>query len=279
MLLVLLLLACIYYYVHDGVFYLPLRCPDAGGGRCGDDVDASSRSASASGPRCCRCGTRTCSPRSDISRSCGRVRAPVFYPLSSVPPKSSALFFVNPMTPMVEMSKWGLLGSRQDSRRRAGARFDRPAGRLWRRRLLLRRVGVVVSGQALTGSPRVESRRDPSTSPRGRRERSRGVIPFNRPYLTGREFTYIQDAAAAGQLAGNGHFTKRCQSWLETADRRAPRAADAFVHRRARDGGAAARPAAGRRGDHAVVHLRLDRQRVRAARRARRCSSTSGRTR
>jgi dTDP-4-amino-4,6-dideoxygalactose transaminase len=41
------------------------------------------------------------------------------------------------------------------------------------------------------------------------------VIPFNRPYLTGRELAYIQQAAAAAQLAGNGRFTRRCQSWLE----------------------------------------------------------------
>jgi dTDP-4-amino-4,6-dideoxygalactose transaminase len=41
------------------------------------------------------------------------------------------------------------------------------------------------------------------------------VIPFNRPYLTGRESAYIQEAAAAGQLAGNGRFTRRCQAWLE----------------------------------------------------------------
>jgi dTDP-4-amino-4,6-dideoxygalactose transaminase len=41
------------------------------------------------------------------------------------------------------------------------------------------------------------------------------VIPFNRPFLTGHELTYIQQAAAAGQLAGNGRFTARCQTWLE----------------------------------------------------------------
>jgi len=41
------------------------------------------------------------------------------------------------------------------------------------------------------------------------------VIPFNRPYLTGKEFTHIQDAVSAGQLAGNGRFTKLCQGWLE----------------------------------------------------------------
>lgn len=42
-----------------------------------------------------------------------------------------------------------------------------------------------------------------------------GMIPFNRPHLTGREFTYIQQAVEAGQLAGNGQFTRRCQGWLE----------------------------------------------------------------
>jgi dTDP-4-amino-4,6-dideoxygalactose transaminase len=41
------------------------------------------------------------------------------------------------------------------------------------------------------------------------------VIPFNRPYLTGHEFTHIKEAVAAGQLAGNGRFTKQCQEWLE----------------------------------------------------------------
>ena len=41
------------------------------------------------------------------------------------------------------------------------------------------------------------------------------MIPFNRPYLTGREFTHIQAAVAAGQLAGNGRFTRLCQAWLE----------------------------------------------------------------
>ena len=43
----------------------------------------------------------------------------------------------------------------------------------------------------------------------------RGMIPFNRPYLTGREFDYIREAVTAGQLAGNGQFTRRCQAWLQ----------------------------------------------------------------
>lgn len=42
------------------------------------------------------------------------------------------------------------------------------------------------------------------------------MVPFNRPHLTGREFDYIQQAVAAGQLAGNGQFTRQCQASLET---------------------------------------------------------------
>lgn len=41
------------------------------------------------------------------------------------------------------------------------------------------------------------------------------MIPFNKPYLTGRELIYIAEAAAKGQLAGDGEFTRRCQIWLE----------------------------------------------------------------
>ena len=40
-------------------------------------------------------------------------------------------------------------------------------------------------------------------------------IPFNRPYMTGKETDYILQAHQNGQLAGNGPFTQRCQSWLE----------------------------------------------------------------
>src|SRR5436190_21679292 len=48
------------------------------------------------------------------------------------------------------------------------------------------------------------------------------MVPFNRPHLTGREFDYIQQAVNAGQLAGNGQFTRRCQQYLERR-LRAPR--------------------------------------------------------
>lgn len=39
--------------------------------------------------------------------------------------------------------------------------------------------------------------------------------PFNRPYMTGREFVYIAEAYANGVLAGDGAFTKKCHAELE----------------------------------------------------------------
>ncbi len=40
-------------------------------------------------------------------------------------------------------------------------------------------------------------------------------IPFNKPFIVGREFDYISQAVNNGQLAGNGEFTRRCNRWLE----------------------------------------------------------------
>jgi len=40
-------------------------------------------------------------------------------------------------------------------------------------------------------------------------------IPFNKPYLTGKELHYVAEAHSRGQLAGDGYFTKRCSAWLE----------------------------------------------------------------
>ncbi|MEO6967155.1 MAG: dTDP-4-amino-4,6-dideoxygalactose transaminase [Rhodanobacteraceae bacterium] len=40
-------------------------------------------------------------------------------------------------------------------------------------------------------------------------------IPFNKPYMTGRELEYIAQAHANGHLSGDGPFTKRCHAWLE----------------------------------------------------------------
>jgi dTDP-4-amino-4,6-dideoxygalactose transaminase len=41
-------------------------------------------------------------------------------------------------------------------------------------------------------------------------------VPFNKPFITGREFTYIEQAIANGHLSGNGPYTKECQQWFET---------------------------------------------------------------
>ena len=40
-------------------------------------------------------------------------------------------------------------------------------------------------------------------------------IPFNRPYMTGKELDYIAQAHANVHLAGDGEFTRKCHAWLE----------------------------------------------------------------
>ncbi|TDB35159.1 dTDP-4-amino-4,6-dideoxygalactose transaminase [Stenotrophomonas sp. TEPEL] len=41
------------------------------------------------------------------------------------------------------------------------------------------------------------------------------MIPFNKPFMTGRELSYIAQAHANGHLSGDGQFTKRANKWLE----------------------------------------------------------------
>lgn len=41
------------------------------------------------------------------------------------------------------------------------------------------------------------------------------MIPFNKPYLTGKETHYIHQAVLLGKISGNGLFTKKCQSFFE----------------------------------------------------------------
>ncbi|MBR4612726.1 MAG: dTDP-4-amino-4,6-dideoxygalactose transaminase [Kiritimatiellae bacterium] len=40
-------------------------------------------------------------------------------------------------------------------------------------------------------------------------------IPFNKPYMTGRETEYVRQAVESGKISGNGEFTKRCQKFFE----------------------------------------------------------------
>src|SRR5262245_47916704 len=40
-------------------------------------------------------------------------------------------------------------------------------------------------------------------------------IPFNRPFIAGRELYYIAQAVIEGHLAGDGRFTRLCHEWIE----------------------------------------------------------------
>jgi len=40
-------------------------------------------------------------------------------------------------------------------------------------------------------------------------------IPFNRPYMSGKELDYIKECHQHSQLAGDGPFTRKCHEWLE----------------------------------------------------------------
>lgn len=42
------------------------------------------------------------------------------------------------------------------------------------------------------------------------------VIPFNKPYMAGKELWYIAQVHQNGWFAGDGSFTKKCSAWLET---------------------------------------------------------------
>ncbi len=41
------------------------------------------------------------------------------------------------------------------------------------------------------------------------------MIPFNKPYLTGNETKYIEQAVFSGKISGNGLFTHKCQYFFE----------------------------------------------------------------
>lgn len=41
------------------------------------------------------------------------------------------------------------------------------------------------------------------------------MIPFNKPYLIGRELDYIKHAVELGKLSGNGQYTQKCQALIE----------------------------------------------------------------
>lgn len=41
------------------------------------------------------------------------------------------------------------------------------------------------------------------------------MIPFNKPYLHGRELVYIAQSVASGKISGDGVFTKKCHEYFE----------------------------------------------------------------
>ena len=41
------------------------------------------------------------------------------------------------------------------------------------------------------------------------------MIPFNKPFLTGKETLYIEEAVKSGKISGNGLFTQKCQNFFE----------------------------------------------------------------
>jgi len=41
------------------------------------------------------------------------------------------------------------------------------------------------------------------------------MIPFNKPYLSGKETDYIREAVASGKISGDGLFTKKCHAFFE----------------------------------------------------------------
>lgn len=40
-------------------------------------------------------------------------------------------------------------------------------------------------------------------------------LPFNKPFLTGKELEYIKEAVESGKISGDGIFTKKCHSFFE----------------------------------------------------------------
>jgi dTDP-4-amino-4,6-dideoxygalactose transaminase len=40
-------------------------------------------------------------------------------------------------------------------------------------------------------------------------------IPFNKPFLAGKEIDYIKETIELGKISGNGHFTKKCHDFFE----------------------------------------------------------------
>src|SRR6187402_1821228 len=40
------------------------------------------------------------------------------------------------------------------------------------------------------------------------------MIPFNKPFIIGKELDYIRQAVESGKISGDGLFTKKCQDYF-----------------------------------------------------------------
>lgn len=40
------------------------------------------------------------------------------------------------------------------------------------------------------------------------------MIPFNKPYCSGRELKYMEEVCHSTTMSGNGDFTKKCHTFL-----------------------------------------------------------------
>ena len=41
------------------------------------------------------------------------------------------------------------------------------------------------------------------------------MIPFNKPYFSGKELNYIEEVCHSTTMSGNGNFTKKCEAFFE----------------------------------------------------------------
>lgn len=41
------------------------------------------------------------------------------------------------------------------------------------------------------------------------------MIPFNKPYFSGRELKYLEEVCHSTTMSGNGNFTKKCHAFLK----------------------------------------------------------------
>ena len=56
---------------------------------------------------------------------------------------------------------------------------------------------------------------DPAKLGKSAPELTNRPIPFNKPFIVGKELFYISQAVLGGQLAGNGRFTRLCEGWMQ----------------------------------------------------------------